>query len=83
MLLILMLFKMFMFLFMFSLMFLLLVIFVMPPFVPLSHAFLDVFIACDFCHAPSCLWLLCDAHVPLTSSPMAPSHDVPLACAFW
>jgi hypothetical protein len=51
--------------------------------VPLSHAFFDVPSACDFCHVPSYSWLLCDVHVPLTNSPMAPSHDVPFACTYW
>ncbi len=48
---------------------------------PLAHAFLDAPIACDFCQTPSYLWLLCDVPIPLTSSPMAPSHDVHLTCA--
>jgi hypothetical protein len=66
--------------------------FLMPPLaslshvfqdVPLAHAFLDALIVCDFCHAPSCSWLLCDVPIPFTGNPMAPSHDVPLACASW
>jgi hypothetical protein len=46
---------------------------------PLACAFLDVPIACDFCQTPT--WLLCDVLAPLIGSPMAPSHDVHLACA--
>jgi hypothetical protein len=51
---------------------------------PLACAFLDDLIACDFCHAPSCSWLLCDTLAPLTCNLVVPSsHDVPLACASW
>ncbi len=78
-------------LFMFSLMFLLLVIFVMPPLASLSHVFQDV----PLVHVSLMLllrvifvmpFLVCGFYVmfvPLTSNPVAPNHDVPLACASW
>ncbi len=49
--------------------------------VPLACAFINAPIAFDFCHAPSCSWLLCDVHAPLIGNPMAPSHDAPFVNA--
>jgi hypothetical protein len=76
---------------MFSLMFLLLVICVIPPLASLFHAFQDVFLFMFslmlLLHVIFVMPLLVHGFyvmfIPPTNSPMAPSHDVPLACASW
>jgi hypothetical protein len=52
--------------------------FLLALFVNLIVLNCDVIFACDFCHIPF-FYLKSDVHIPFSGSPMAPTHDAPLA----